>query len=273
MRNVLKAVACLMLLCLTTPLVFARKEVEPKDQAEAIKWVQEQLKDWRVADSKVTLLQVEWVTAKGYRAVVPLARISKISYYLDRRKNGACDWRVDFQDYAADGPVGYCVGAGSGKKFAAALDFLSAAARQQVKAEYAKQYQNFEAQAKIWREAVTKPTMPESAREHQVLAEYAFKEKNADKAIMEYAAALAIFPTWPEGQFNLATLAGEKKYYEMAILHMKEYLELAPDSADIQASKDSIIVWRDKLSTFLADANDGGAGSPTLQNTSAKPRW
>jgi hypothetical protein len=53
-------------------------------------------------------------------------------------------------------------------------------------------------QAKAWRDAAVKPTMPEDAREHQVLAEFAFKERNADKAISEYSAALSVFPTWPE---------------------------------------------------------------------------
>jgi hypothetical protein len=105
--------------------------------------------------------------------VVPLARISKISYYLDRRKNSACYWRVDFQDYAAAGPVGDCDGARSGKKFAVALELLSSAARQQVKEEYAKQDHN--------------------------------------------------------------------------------------------------LIWPDKLSTSLTDANDGGPGGPMLQKTSAQP--
>jgi tetratricopeptide (TPR) repeat protein len=96
--------------------------------------------------------------------------------------------------------------------------------------------------------------MPESAREHQVLAEYAFKNRDTEKAIKEYKAAVDIFPTWPEGQFNLATLAGEQKDYDTAMFHMREYLELAPDSPDVQNAKDSIIVWKDRLnSAFQAD--------------------
>jgi tetratricopeptide (TPR) repeat protein len=63
-----------------------------------------------------------------------------------------------------------------------------------------------------------------------MLAEYAFKEKNTEKAIVEYTEALKIFSTWPERQFNLATLCGEAKHYQSAVLHMKEYLELVPDS-------------------------------------------
>lgn len=97
--------------------------------------------------------------------------------------------------------------------------------------------------------------MPEAAREHQVLAEYAFKQRETEKAVREYKSALEIFPTWPEGQFNLATLAGEQKDYGTAILHMEEYLELVPDSPDTQAAKDSIIIWRDRLSSFLAQEN------------------
>jgi tetratricopeptide (TPR) repeat protein len=159
------------------------------------------------------------------------------------------------------------------QRFRAALDYLAAAARQQVKTQYDAQYQQFETQLKPWREAALKPAMPEAAREHQVLAEYAFKEKDEEKAIREYMAALAVYPTWPEGQFNLATLAGEKKYYELAVMHMKEYLELVPDSPDAQAAKDSIIIWRDKLSTLMAQEENAPAQQPgkgMLRNASAK---
>jgi len=117
----------------------------------------------------------------------------------------------------------------------------------------------FQAQAKAWREASPKPVMPEAAREHQVLAEYAFKQRETEKAVREYKSAIDIFPTWPEGQFNLATLAGEQKDYDTAILHMKEYLELVPDSPDAQAAKDSVIIWRDRISSFQAEENKAAA--------------
>src|SRR5437867_2468156 len=51
----------------------------------------------------------------------------------------------------------------------------------------------------------------EAAREHHVLAEYAFKQKDTEKAMVEYAQPPRFFPTWPEGEFNLATLCGEAK--------------------------------------------------------------
>ena len=70
------------------------------------------------------------------------------------------------------------------------------------------------------------------------------------------------------------TLSGEAKHYQCAVLHMKEYLELAPDSADTQAAKDSIIIWKDKLSAFQAAAmpappqpNDNGTSRTHRRNS------
>jgi hypothetical protein len=53
---------------------------------------------------------------------------------------------------------------------------------------------------------------------------------------------------------------------------MKEYLELTPDSPDAQAAKDSIIIWRDKLSTWLAEENTAPEqqGKASLRNVSKK---
>jgi tetratricopeptide (TPR) repeat protein len=144
----------------------------------------------------------------------------------------------------------------------AALDFLSAHAREEEVERNERDLALFQGQAQTWREATAKPAMPESAREHQVLAEYAFKEKNTDKAIAEYMGALAIFPTWPEGQYNLATLAGEKHLYQTAVFHMKEYLALVPDSSDAQAARDAIIVWKDRLNSLPLTAANNGAQGP-----------
>jgi hypothetical protein len=47
------------------------------------------------------------------------------------------------------------------------------------------QFEQFKAQTSVWRMASVKPAMPESARGHQGLAEYAFKEKDTDKAVKE----------------------------------------------------------------------------------------
>jgi tetratricopeptide (TPR) repeat protein len=105
----------------------------------------------------------------------------------------------------------------------------------------------FGQKAAEWRALTVKPAMPEEAHAHEVLAENAVQEKDAVKAIAEYTAALTIYPTWPEGQFNLALLCGNTGDYNAAVEHMQAYLELMPDAPDARAAKDKLIIWRDKL--------------------------
>ncbi len=116
------------------------------------------------------------------------------------------------------------------------------------------QHAAFESALASWRADAIKPAMPDEAHVHQVLAENAVREKNVDKAIDEYDAALEIFPTWPDGQNNLAFLCGESGDYDCAIEHAQDYLELVPDATDAQAVKDKIIIWRDKQTQGQASA-------------------
>ena len=256
---------------------FARKkEVIPSDKQEAITWVEQGLA-WGHKNIKVSDQYVLWTSEDGkYNFGIALARLAWIRF-SNETENRYVMARVTWQDYAHDNPEYvqrpyYRGGEAKDEKLKAAMEFLAADARQQVKAQLDSQLDGFKAQAKSWREATVKPAMPEAAREHQVLAEYAFKEKDTDKAIKEYSSALDIFPTWPEGQFNLATLAGEKKFYETAIFHMKEYLELVPESPDAQAAKDSVIIWKDKVSSiYAASAN---TDSPTqLKNAHLRTKY
>ena len=252
---------CLGSLLLQPQASFARKkEIIPRDKQEAIAWVEQGL-NWGLKNVKVTDQYIFYTSEDGkYNYGIALARLSWVKF-SNETINRYVMARVTWQDYAHDNteyvqrPY-YRGGEVKDEKLTAALEFLAADARQQVKAQMESQFESFKPQAKAWREAAQKPAMPESAREHQVLAEYAFKERDTDKAIKEYSSALDIFPTWPEGQFNLATLAGEKKFYETAIFHMKEYLELVPESPDAQAAKDSVIIWKDKVSSiYAASAN------------------
>jgi tetratricopeptide (TPR) repeat protein len=252
---------CLGSLLLQPQASFARKkEIIPRDKQEAIAWVEQGL-NWGLKNVKVTDQYIFYTSEDGkYNYGIALARISWVKF-SNETINRYVMARVTWQDYAHDNteyvqrPY-YRGGEVKDEKLTAALEFLAADARQQVKTQMESQFESFKPQAKAWREAAQKPAMPESAREHQVLAEYAFKERDTDKAIKEYSSALDIFPTWPEGQFNLATLAGEKKFYETAIFHMKEYLELVPESPDAQAAKDSVIIWKDKVSSiYAASAN------------------
>jgi hypothetical protein len=251
-------------LLLQSQASFARKdkEVTPGDKQEAISWVEQGL-DWELKNIKINDQYVFYTSQDGKASYgIALARISWTRFSNETAQNRYMMARTTWQDYAHDAPEYvqrpyYRGGEKKEERLKAGLDFLAAAAREQVKAQLQAQFDAFKPQAKSWREASAKPAMPEAAREHQVLAEYAFKEKDTDKAIKEYSSALDIFPTWPEGQFNLATLAGEKKFYETAIFHMKQYLELVPDSPDAQAAKDSVIIWKDKVnSIYSASASD-----------------
>ena len=267
-----------MALCLLPQTVFAhkQKDLEPQDQAQARQWVEEGLDHFK--NVKVTDQYILYSDSQNNYAIA-LPRIVWTNY-TEKSSGRSLYELVQWKDYSQEPNIGFVqerYTRGNEKhmqRFKAALDYLSAAAREQVKAQYDGQWQHFEALLPGWREAAVKPVMPEAAREHQVLAEYAFKEKDEEKAIREYMAALEIFPTWPEGQFNLATLAGEKKYYELAVMHMKEYLELSPDSPDAQAAKDSIIIWRDNLSTLRAgDSNvPEQQGKASFRNASKKSK-
>jgi tetratricopeptide (TPR) repeat protein len=242
-------------LCFLPQIVFAHKQnPEPQDQNQARQWAEEGLDHFK--NVKVTDQYILFSDAQN-NYTIALPRIVWTNYTQKSINRGLYEL-VQWKDYSQEPNIGFVqerYTRGNEKRmqrFKAALDYLSAAARRQVKTQYDGQWQHFESLLPSWREASAKPTMPEAAREHQVLAEYAFKQKDEEKAIREYMAALEIFPTWPEGQFNVATLAGEKKYYELAVMHMKEYLELVPNSPDAQAAEDSIIIWHDKLSTLLA---------------------
>jgi tetratricopeptide (TPR) repeat protein len=225
------------------------REKSPRDVAQAIEWAQTALAKSGYRNIQVNSQYILFGDSKGNYGIA-LARIISTS----EEYGGGYTWRVFWQDYARDQRDALAISPHHMDKFKTALDYLAENARQEETANDAQEFAGFQAQAKSWREAAVKPAMPEAAREHQVLAEFAFKEKNLDKAISEYTSALSIFPTWPEGQYNLATLAGEKKMYEVAIQHMNEYLELMPNSPDAQAARDSVIIWKDKVQTVLANA-------------------
>lgn len=257
--------------CLFPGTVFAHKEkdLEPENVAQAQQWVEQGLEHFR--NVKITETYISFSDGQKEN-VIFLPRIYWTNYIRKNSGSGLVDL-VQWKDYSTEPLIGFVQENYSRsnekhlERFNVALNYLAAGAHEHAMAENEVQWERFTAQAKACREASVKPAMPESAREHQVLAEYAFKEKNTDKAIAEYVAALEIFPTWPEGQFNVATLAGEKRLYGAAILHMKEYLEFLPESSDAQAAKDSIIIWKDKLNSYFpaAASNDS---RPRLKNAS-----
>ena len=106
---------------------------------------------------------------------------------------------------------------------------------------------SFQAQAQAYRDAATKPELPEAAREFKVRAETAVAEKLFFDAVEGFDRALQIAPWWPQGHFNVALVLGELKTYGLAVEEMERYLQLVPEAANARQAKDKIYYWRGKL--------------------------
>jgi len=104
----------------------------------------------------------------------------------------------------------------------------------------------FTQRAAAWRALATKPPIPEEVRVQRLMAEDAFKANKPDEALHYYETGVQLYPTWPEGNFNAALIAGDLGYFDAAIEHMQAYLELVPDAADAQAARDKILIWQTK---------------------------
>lgn len=138
---------------------------------------------------------------------------------------------------------------GAARRFADGLNrliFENSAEKIPLDAEY---IHRTEALALAWRQAGGRVDLPEPARQHKVLAENAVREKDIARAIRQYEAALDLYPTWPEGEFNVALLSEASLGYRDAIRHMRCYLALTPDAADAPAARDKILIWQDKLTS------------------------
>jgi tetratricopeptide (TPR) repeat protein len=104
----------------------------------------------------------------------------------------------------------------------------------------------FTQRAAAWRALATKPPIPEEVNVQRLMAEDAIKENKPDEALSYFENGIELYPTWPEGNFNAALIAGDLGYYADAIEHMQAYLELVPNAADAQAARDKILIWQVK---------------------------
>src|SRR5439155_14732045 len=202
------AMLILALSLLLPASLLARNDKVPADQAEAGKWIADATRKLYNID-KLDGQYLLCSSSDGVHYGIALARITSIHVEASEERQGAF---VSWQDYTREQPeaIKFYGSVKKAESFAAGLTYLATAAREQAQAQREASLQQFLSQARAWREASPKPQMPEAAREHQVLAEYAYKQAEADKslretdkAIREYQSALDIFPTWPEGQFNL----------------------------------------------------------------------
>ena len=132
----------------------------------------------------------------------------------------------------------------SGKLFVAALNSLHIYALGPTLPE-----DDFHKQATAWRALAEKPALPDAARVRRLLAEDAIKNKKPADALMYYEQALEAYPTWPEGWFNAALVAGELGRYDDAVDNMQTYLELVPDAKDAQSARDQMEMWKIRAQT------------------------
>lgn len=101
----------------------------------------------------------------------------------------------------------------------------------------------FEKASQSYRQAATKPQLPEEAVKYKVQAELAVQQKRYDDAVDLYDQALAVAPWWPQGHYNRGLILGELEDYEEAIPAFQKYLKLEPDVANARAVQLKIYQW------------------------------
>ncbi len=116
--------------------------------------------------------------------------------------------------------------------------------RRQV--QRARIFAEFQPKAAAWRALPAKPAISDDVKQHRLLAEDAYQQKQFDTAAAEYEAGLEIDPLWAQGHFNAAVIYGELKDYDDAIWHMRCYLELLPNAPDAQEARDQMLLWQGK---------------------------
>lgn len=105
---------------------------------------------------------------------------------------------------------------------------------------------HFQDAARSYRNAATKPPMPDEVRRFRVQAEGAIRDKDFDAAANLYKQGLNLAPWWPQGHFNRALVLSEVGEFPDAITEMKRYLALVPDAPDARAAQDKIYDWERK---------------------------
>jgi tetratricopeptide (TPR) repeat protein len=125
--------------------------------------------------------------------------------------------------------------------FAAALNGLHASA-----ISHPAGLGDFHQQAAAWRALTTKPALAENARILRLAAEDAIKRQKPDEALNDFELGVQADPTWAQGWFNAALLAGELGFFADAADHMQNYLELLPNAPDAQSARDQIDLWKYK---------------------------
>jgi len=95
--------------------------------------------------------------------------------------------------------------------------------------------------------------LPEEARKYALRGDVQTEEGKFEAAVKEYRQAeeyrqaVQAAPYIAKLYFNAAMIYGELKRYPQAILHMKTYLQLAPEAPNARAAQDQIYKWEFKM--------------------------
>ena len=122
--------------------------------------------------------------------------------------------------------------------------------------------------ARMMRKMAGKPVLPEEARKFGVQATSLVEKKRYDEATALYQKALEIAPWWAEGHFNRALVLADQNRFQEAIAGMKNFVALAPDSADARAAQDKLYEWELEAPSQSASSN----GSPSTQPANPSSR-
>jgi hypothetical protein len=138
-------------------------------------------------------------------------------------------------------------------------------------------FADFQQKVKAWRALPARPPLPDPVHRCQMVAEDAVRNLDFDRAADYYEQGLAIEPLWPAGQLGAAQAFGKMDAYSMAALHIKRYLELAPDARDAKACGAQWVVWEENaknpppassaqasVAAIRAQGAAGTAGGPLL---------
>lgn len=159
-------------------------------------------------------------------------------------------WKLSYTDYVQKHKYYWLSSSwtkADAESAAKALKVLVLDARRDLDQTLAANLEKFRQSCMSWRALEEKPAIPEEVQRHKALAEDAYREKKFDQVANEYLDALKIYPCWPEGQFNAASILGDTGWYTAAVAHMQYYLELAPDASNAQLARDKIAAWQGRI--------------------------
>ncbi|NWJ50190.1 MAG: hypothetical protein HXX14_04950 [Bacteroidetes bacterium] len=106
----------------------------------------------------------------------------------------------------------------------------------------------FKPLADQYRALAVKPTVSEEQRKYIVQANSFNKERDFLRAIFLYRKAIAVDQiSYPAAYFNLALIAAQVEYYNMAVFYMKRYLLLEPEAKDAREAQDKIYEWEARI--------------------------